>query len=253
MALAHRELTRALETKRQLEKLAEQAERFQSIAPVNIFAIQETARRMKTAKALTASHLYTYKAIQEAKRHMKAIQEAKRHMKAIQEAKRHMKTALAIQNTALYLEVPKVSLNTGVLFPYNINFTENFNNWVIPNHSINMSTLRIGISPINLSEPTTDIEGSNKNPNTTENDTDNIDQEIEFDKSSLEQNLLHFEITRLHRELRQDRRMILIVVLPTLGSYSVLLSLLEGSDSMWLPIISILGHHLLGQWSSEKD
>ena len=243
MALAHRELTRALQIKGQLEHLAEQAERFQSIAPVNIFAIQETARCMKTAKALTASHLYTYN----------AIQEAKRHMNAIQEAKRHMETALAIQNTALYLEVPKVSLNTGFLFPYNINFTENFNNWVIPNHSINMSTLRIGISPINLSEPTTDIEGSNKNPNTTENDTDNIDQEIEFDKSSLEQNLLHFEITRLHRELRQDRRMILIVVLPTLGLYSALLSLLEWSDSMWLPIISILGHHLLGQWSSEKD
>lgn len=93
MSLAHRELVRALETKRQLEKLAEQTERFQSIAPVNIFAIQETARRMKTAKALTASHLYTYK--------------------AIQEAKRHMKTALAIQNTALYLEVPKSIIKHG--------------------------------------------------------------------------------------------------------------------------------------------
>ena len=117
MSLAHRELVRALETKRQLEKLAEQTERFQSIAPVNIFAIQETARRMKTAKALTASHLYTYKAIQEARRHMRAIQEAKRHvkaieeakrhMKAIQEAKRHMKTTLAIQTQHYILKYLK--------------------------------------------------------------------------------------------------------------------------------------------------
>ena len=78
MSLAHRELTRALETKRQLEKLAEQADRFQSIAPVNIFAIQETARRMKTAKSLTASHLYSN----------------------------------TLQEMSKYIAMPKISLNT---------------------------------------------------------------------------------------------------------------------------------------------
>lgn len=231
MSLTHRELTRALEINRQLEYLSEQAERFQSIGQVNLIAVQEMAKRMETALSLTTSRLYPD----------------------------------ALQETLKHFDMPKISLNMDSLVPSNINFTKIHNklindfqkisnNLIIPDPFTNMPILLIDTSPINLPEPTTDIDNSNKNTNIVENVSDHIDQEFEFDKSSLlEHNLLHFEITRLRRELHQDRRNNLMIVLSTLVSYSVLQGFLEGSDSVWLPIISILGRCLLDQWSSEKD
>lgn len=243
MSLAHREMIRALETKRRLEQLDKQAERFKSICRVDVSAIQEATRRMEIALSFPASRLCLDN--------------------GLQEMVSRMETAF-IQNIVSHLEVSKISFNIGNLVPDNINFTEIhnkiindfqkiFNNWVIPNPFINMPTLRIGISPINLSEPTIDIEGSNKNPNTTENDTDNIDQEFEFDKSSLLDSInLSFEITKLCNELDQDRKMIWMIILPTLISHSILQGLLDRSDNVWVPILGMLGNCLLYKWSDKS-
>lgn len=96
MALAHRELTRALQIKGQLEHLAEQAERFQSICQIDVSALQEATRRMENALSFPASRMFLDS--------------------GLQEMVRHMETAFT-QNMVSHPEVSKILLNTDNLYP----------------------------------------------------------------------------------------------------------------------------------------
>ena len=217
-----------MEINKQLDK---QAEWFKSLSQANIIALQQTTRAMASAAALNSIHT--------------------RAMASAAALNSIHTRAIFTSQISSYM-IPPIQYNNidfNEIHNKLINDFQRFsNNWVIPNTFINMPKLQIDIyKPINLLEPTVDIKGSN---DLKENLVDNISQEFTVDKKGLlDQTNLSLEIDRLCSELYQDRRMILKVILSTLGSYSVLLGLLEASDRVLLPVLIILGNCLLDRWN----
>ena len=239
MSLAPRELTRALEIKKQLDK---QAAYFESLSQANVIALQQTAR------AMAFSALNGLQARAMAFSALSGLQARAMAFSALNDL--HTNSIFTSQISS-YM-IPPIQYNNidfNEIHNKLINDLQRFsNNWVIPNTFINISKLQIDIyKPINLLEPTVDVKGSN---HLKENLADNISQEFTVDeKHLLDQINLSLEIDRLCSELYQDRRMILKVILSTLGSYSVLLGLVEGSDRVLLPVLIILGNCLLDRWN----